>query len=216
MKWTARPSRDRTVDRLGEHRVLEERAVLDREVDARELLVDDAAGADVEVTDLGVAHLALGQPDGEPRRAQLGRRALGEEPVEVGRVGGLDGVARRGRGLAEAVHDDEQRGQVLRHSGVVPRGREHRDERVRIKRRTADERAVDVGLGHEQRDVLGLGRAAVEDARPESRPAGRTARRPSRGSSGTRRWRPPAWACDRCRWPRSARRRSRCRRPPRR
>ena len=177
---------DGAVDRLGEHGVVEERAVLDREVDARELLVDDAAGPDVEVPDLGVAHLALGQADGQPGRARAASWAhSAKDAVEVGRVRGLDGVARRGRGLAEAVHDDEQRWEVLRHLGVVPRRREHREERVGVQRRAADERAVDVGLGHEQRDVLGLGRAAVEDAQSESRPAGRRARRPWRGSSGT-------------------------------
>ena len=54
------------VDRLAQHGVARERAVLDRQVDPGELLVDDPAGADVEVPDLGVAHLPLGQPDGQP------------------------------------------------------------------------------------------------------------------------------------------------------
>ncbi len=40
-------------------------AGLDRVVDARELLVHDPTRADVEVTDLGIAHLALRQADVE-------------------------------------------------------------------------------------------------------------------------------------------------------
>ena len=51
---------------LLQHAVLEEVAVGDRLGDAREVLVDDAAGADVEVPDLGVAHLARRQADGRP------------------------------------------------------------------------------------------------------------------------------------------------------
>ena len=39
--------------------VLEERAVGDRVVDPGEVLLDDGAGAEVEVADLGVAHLAV-------------------------------------------------------------------------------------------------------------------------------------------------------------
>ena len=39
--------------------VLEEAAVLDRLVDADEVLLHDRAGAEVQVADLGVAHLAL-------------------------------------------------------------------------------------------------------------------------------------------------------------
>ena len=38
-------------------------AVTDGEVDAGEFLVNDAAGAEVEVADLGISHLALGQAD---------------------------------------------------------------------------------------------------------------------------------------------------------
>ena len=43
---------------LEQRRVLEERARLDRVVDAHDVLGDDAPGAEVEVADLGVAHLA--------------------------------------------------------------------------------------------------------------------------------------------------------------
>ena len=43
--------------------VFREGAVTDGEVDAGEFLVNDAAGAEVEVADLGISHLALGQAD---------------------------------------------------------------------------------------------------------------------------------------------------------
>ena len=44
-----------------------QRAVGHGVADAHEVLRDDASGADVEVADLGVAHLAVGQPHGAPR-----------------------------------------------------------------------------------------------------------------------------------------------------
>ena len=44
-------------------RVLEERAVFDRLVDAHEVLEQDASRADREVSDFAVAHLSGRQPD---------------------------------------------------------------------------------------------------------------------------------------------------------
>ena len=43
--------------------------------------------------------------------------------------------------------------------------RRHGGEGVSLEGRAADEAAVDVGLSHELLDVVGLGGAAVEDAR---------------------------------------------------
>ena len=65
-----------------------------------QVLLDDRARAQVEVADLGVAHLALGQPDGRaPGRQRRVRPAL-PELVEDRRVGQLDGVARAGLGAS--------------------------------------------------------------------------------------------------------------------
>ena len=41
--------------------------------------------------------------------------------------------------------------------------RRHRRELLAVQRRTADQRAVDVVLGHDVADVLGVGRPAVQD-----------------------------------------------------
>ena len=46
--------------------VLEEAAVGDRVVDPGQVLLDDRAGAEVEVADLGVAHLPSGRPTSRP------------------------------------------------------------------------------------------------------------------------------------------------------
>ena len=78
-------------------------------VDARKLLMDDAAGADVQVPDLGVSHLAFGQADRLARR--LKARALAREQlIEKRRVRKRDGVARTCGRKSEAVHDNEAHG----------------------------------------------------------------------------------------------------------
>ena len=52
---------------IDEHRVLEERPVPDRRVDADEVLHHHATRAEVQVTHLTIAHLAGWEADGEPR-----------------------------------------------------------------------------------------------------------------------------------------------------
>ncbi|MNZ99418.1 hypothetical protein D3C78_1187410 [compost metagenome] len=54
------------VHRACQHRVLEELAVANGLGDAGEVLVDDTAGAQVHVTDFGVAHLPVRQADVHP------------------------------------------------------------------------------------------------------------------------------------------------------
>ena len=91
-----------------EGRVLEERAVLDRLVDAHQVLEEHAPGADRQVPDLGVAHLAVRQADRLAGRLQRRVRVLGPEPVEHGGVGELDRVPRPGRGESPPVKDDKR------------------------------------------------------------------------------------------------------------
>jgi hypothetical protein len=91
-------------------RVLGERPVGDGLVDPGEVLLDDRPGAEVEVADLAVAHLALRQPDRRPARGQLRVREALEQPVEDRRAGEVDGVAGPGRGDPPAVEDDEDGG----------------------------------------------------------------------------------------------------------
>ena len=95
-------------ERAAEDGVLEERAVFDRSVHAHEILQEDAAGADRQVADLGVAHLAVREPDGGARRFELRMREVAPEPIEDGRVGELDGVPGAGRRDPPAVEDDER------------------------------------------------------------------------------------------------------------
>ena len=72
--------------RLGQGGVGEEIAAADGAVDAGEFLVDDAAGADVEVAYLGVAHLPAGQAHRRFGRMDGGVRVGLPEFVPVGLV----------------------------------------------------------------------------------------------------------------------------------
>src|SRR5256885_12778049 len=95
-------------ERAHQRRVLEEGAVFDRLVDAQQVLEQDAAGADRQVPDLAVPHLAGRQPDRFAGRVERRVRERLPEAVEVRRIGELDCVAwARGR-AAPAVEDDER------------------------------------------------------------------------------------------------------------
>ena len=81
--------------------------VADRDVDAREILVDDPPGADVEVADFRVAHLAFRKSDAELGRVDRRMRAGGEQLPPVGRIGARDRVVGRVLATAEAVEDQQ-------------------------------------------------------------------------------------------------------------
>src|SRR5438270_8997753 len=91
-----------------QHGVVEQRAVGDRAVDPGEVLVETTPGADRQVSDLGVPHLAGGQANRLARGVERRVRELPPEAVEDGRVGELDGVAGPGRRTPPPVEDDER------------------------------------------------------------------------------------------------------------
>ena len=103
-----RPSASsRGLDCVGQRRVLGEFAGFDRDVDAREILVNDAAGTNIQMADLGIAHLALRQPHTEFRRIDRGMRAGREQPVPVGHPRARDRIVRGVGAASEAVEDQE-------------------------------------------------------------------------------------------------------------
>src|SRR6266487_1119767 len=98
----------RPLERADERGVLEERSIRDRAVHALEVLVEDPARADRQMTDLGVAHLAVRQADrltgGVERRVRVTR----PEGVEHRRLGQLDRIPRAGSRDAPPIEDDER------------------------------------------------------------------------------------------------------------
>ena len=113
---TPRPG---AAERAGERIVLEERSVLDRATHADEILVEDPTRADRQVTDLGVPHLPVGQPDGGPGRGQLRTRERRHETVEDRRVRELDRVPGPRRSDAPPVEHDEGDERPLRDAHAV-------------------------------------------------------------------------------------------------
>src|SRR6187397_892466 len=65
---------------------VEEAATRNALVDAHEVLRHHASGAEVEVPDLAVAHLALGETDGQPACVEQRMWLGGPEPVPDGGV----------------------------------------------------------------------------------------------------------------------------------
>ncbi len=100
----------RGAERLAQHVVRRQRAVLHRRVDPREVLGDDRTGAEVEVPDLRVAHLARREADRLALRGQRRVRVLRPERVEHRRVGERDRVPRPVRREPPAVEHDEADG----------------------------------------------------------------------------------------------------------
>lgn len=94
----------------GEHRVLEELAIADGFGDAGEVLVDDAAGPQVHVTDFGVAHLPVRQADIHARAGNEPMRPGGAQAIINRRIGGKDGVVFGDFTVAEAIQDDQDQG----------------------------------------------------------------------------------------------------------
>ncbi len=108
-------------DQLGQDRMPGERAVLDGIVDARQLGHGDAAGAEVHVADLGIAHLALGQADEGLGRVDQSLRAGRDHAIVVRRPRIEDGVVGRVRTMAPAVENAEKRGtQTRSHQEAEP------------------------------------------------------------------------------------------------
>ena len=78
---------------VAEHRIGGQRAFFDRLVDAGEILIDDAARAEIEVADFGIAHLPGRQADIQAGGAEEAFRVLFQHHVMERRVGEQHGVA---------------------------------------------------------------------------------------------------------------------------
>src|SRR5690606_26232034 len=90
--------------------VVEEAAVLDRRVDAGQVLVDDASGTDVHMPDFGIAHLPVRQADVAALGVHQGGRVFGQQPPPVGHVGQGDGVVVGVVAVSPAIEDQQDDG----------------------------------------------------------------------------------------------------------
>ena len=87
--------------------VFEDGAVGDSAVDFHQILVYDAACADIEVTDLGVAHLAVGKADKLAACLEMGVGICFEKIVPVGSGSAVDGVGMIVLAFAPAIENDK-------------------------------------------------------------------------------------------------------------
>ncbi len=94
-------------DQIAERRRALDVAAGDRRRDARQILHHHAAGADIEMADFGIAHLAIGQADVLAGGAQEAVRAVLPQPVEGRRLGLADGVVGFVFAPAPAVENNE-------------------------------------------------------------------------------------------------------------
>jgi hypothetical protein len=96
-------------ERLSQNRVIGELISVHCLVDLREILDYHRSRPEVQMADLRIAHLALGQSDGATASSQ-GRVRVGRpQVVEHGRLGKGDGVTRSWRGDPPTVQDHERR-----------------------------------------------------------------------------------------------------------
>src|SRR3954451_23364746 len=105
-------------DKAPEHRTFRKLAALDCMIDARQFLHHDPAGADVEVPDFRIAHLAGRQADVVAGGVEQRMRARGGDAVEGWCLGLEDGIVSLLLAPAPAVQDDQHDGAMCRHSGL--------------------------------------------------------------------------------------------------
>ena len=99
--------------------VVEKAAVRDGGVDTRQVLVDDAAGADVHVADFGVAHLAVRQADVQAMGLDQRMRIVGQQLAPVRQVGQRQRVAGLVLAIAPAIENQQQHRFGSGHGGYL-------------------------------------------------------------------------------------------------
>ena len=97
--------------RRGDHLVFEELPALAGIIDTRELLVDGASCTDIQMPNLGIAHLTLWQTDRLTRSIELYMRTGDEKLIEMRRVCQRDGIPASRIRKPEPIHDDKTCGQ---------------------------------------------------------------------------------------------------------
>ena len=82
-----------------EHWITVESAILNGEIDAGELLIDDSTCAEIEMSYFGIPHLAFGQADLESARLESGLGVSGVELIMHWGRGQKGGVSLEGGAL---------------------------------------------------------------------------------------------------------------------
>ena len=83
---------------------------MNRLADAHQLLADDAAGADGQMTDLGITHLPVREPDGTAAGFDQSMGVGMPEGIHHGGVSSPDGVVTVLTGVTPAIQNGQHNG----------------------------------------------------------------------------------------------------------
>ena len=97
----------RMLHRRKQHRMRQEFAGLDQQVDTHNVHENNPAGADVEMSNFAVAHLPFGQADKRPAGVNQRVGILTQQPIISGLAGERDGVGLGFGAISPAVEDDK-------------------------------------------------------------------------------------------------------------
>ena len=102
-------------------RMREEFAILDHQLDASAVHVHNATGADVEMTNFAVPHLAVGESDVVAAGLNQGIGIFAQQPIVRGLAGQGNGVGLGFGAVSPAIEDDEHKwfGTGHRSPGIV-------------------------------------------------------------------------------------------------
>ena len=105
----------RILHRFDKNRLREKLAILDHQVDARDLHVNDASGAHIQMADFAIAHLSFRQPDKRPAGMNQRIRILAQQPVICRLACQCDRIGLGFGSVSPAIEDDENERFGTRH-----------------------------------------------------------------------------------------------------
>ena len=112
-------ARPRILHRFNQHWVRKEIAILDHQVDTRDVHVHNASGANIQMADFTIAHLAFGQPDKRPAGVDQSIWILAQQPV-IGRLARERNSVGLGFGaVSPAIEDDKDERFGTRHRSAL-------------------------------------------------------------------------------------------------
>ena len=101
------PVDPRLLHRLQQRRMLEQFAILDHQIDTRNVHVHDAPGADVQMSHFAVAHLSVRQSDIASAGMNKRVRKFAQQFVIRWLARQRDGIRFRGRSVTPPIQNDE-------------------------------------------------------------------------------------------------------------
>src|SRR5579864_308144 len=109
----------RMFHRLEQHRMREEFAILDHQIDARDVHVHNASRADVKMPDLAISHLPFGQSDESAAGMKQGVGVLAKQAVVRRFTRQRDGIGFGFGAISPAIENDQNERFRTRHKQLL-------------------------------------------------------------------------------------------------